>query len=1185
MSDDKYDVYISSSSRERDFAGRLSQSLRGNGFSVYSFLDVLVGESWEAVTTRALLGSRFVVAVLSEGSVTSIWAQKEWARALEREQAEGRVVVLPVRLDNYDVPAELARKLWIDLRDWVTPERFNEGVTALIRSMGQLSQPAEAGRRSADEPSVSPLAVPPDLIQSCMTGECVLFAGAGLSARCGVPVWDRFLLDLLDFASGHNTVEADYAQSLRAALREGERSEAADGIVQGFGGDRQPLQTFLQEYYSGGGEIGRTHRLLQQIPFASLITTNYDRLLEETFPEYAANGLFTPKDAEPLLDALAQKRRFLLKLYGQIERQETLIFAPFEYREALTSNISFARFMEGIFFSRTFLFLGLSLDGIQDFLSGFLFRGVSPRKHFALVAVSGRAWKTKCELLLRRYNIEVIPFAQSAEFSEVDTFVEELSRAVRPAGAGAPASPAEAPALPGLRRLVLEDIGPFERLELDFPKGQNWKVLLGDNGVGKSTILKAIAVAIIGPDAKSFAARLVRTGKTLGRITLHTEHNPSGYITEILTKDMLSEAEVLSRPSRPMEAEGWLALGFSPLRLVTWSPSTGPQPIVQKGRPTADDLLPLISGEADPRMDRLKQWIVNLDSADKPGRVITLAGHQARVRSIQFAPDGRTLISGSIDKTVRFWDCWTGAETGRIAAHSAGVNSIALSGDGKVLATGSYDRTAKTWNVANRGYIRSFEGSFSQILAVTLSADGETLVTGSESGSVRIWGRDGRELRKVGATTGKWSLALSPGAKVVAAGSYSGHITFIEAATGAILRTIHVGRGCVMGLAWLPDGGRIACASKNGPVNLFDAATGDTRKEFAGTDTYCVAVSPDGRTLAAGFENGEVKAWDIDSEREVLRVHAHPQPVWSVAFSPDGRVVASGSEDRTIKIFNLPGTIQSGAQQETIRRFFRLIGKLTDRTDIDFLKVTDDYHVMIRVADATAGVPLELLSQGMTSLFGWVGVLCQRLKETLQAPTQDPLPVESYALVLIDELDAHMHPRWQQVLVERLKKVFPNAQFIASTHSPLIVGGLAKSEVDRFTMRHHQVAKVDFDSDMTLGRTDQVLTGSLFGLETTLDTTTQSYMTEYEELLGEPERNETQEARFQELGAILEARIPPSPPDLVGRRAGELLEALRAEDGSAAAREGEAAAAEDSKYGPRVRERMAQLAKVLRGEA
>jgi hypothetical protein len=113
--------------------------------------------------------------------------------------------------------------------------------------------------------------------------------------------------------------------------------------------------------------------------------------------------------------------------------------------------------------------------------------------------------------------------------------------------------------------------------------------------------------------------------KTRGRISVFTDLNPHGYVTEILPKDMIAEAEVISRPSRSLEAEGMLALGFSPLRVVTWNASTGPQETLQKGRPTADDLVPLLSGEIDPRMDRLKQWIVNLDAADKPRQISHVA--------------------------------------------------------------------------------------------------------------------------------------------------------------------------------------------------------------------------------------------------------------------------------------------------------------------------------------------------------------------------------------------------------------------------------------------------------------------------------------------------------------------------------------------------------------------------------
>ena len=75
-----------------------------------------------------------------------------------------------------------------------------------------------------------------------------------------------------------------------------------------------------------------------------------------------------------------------------------------------------------------------------------------------------------------------------------------------------------------------------------------------------------------------------------------------------------------------------------------------------------------------------------------------------------------------------------------------------------------------------------------------------------------------------------------------------------------------------------------------------------------------------------------------------------------------------------------------------------------------------------------------MISQGTQSVIGWTGVLLDRLHEVYSHEEQ---PREQSALVLIDEIGAHMHPLWQQTIVPGLKELFPNVQFIATSHSPL----------------------------------------------------------------------------------------------------------------------------------------------------
>jgi WD40 repeat protein len=115
-------------------------------------------------------------------------------------------------------------------------------------------------------------------------------------------------------------------------------------------------------------------------------------------------------------------------------------------------------------------------------------------------------------------------------------------------------------------------------------------------------------------------------------------------------------------------------------------------------------------------MDRLKQCIVNLDAADKPRETRTLSGHGGRVTSLAFRADGRILLSGSIDGTVREWDTLTGQELRKINAHSSGVNAVAYTSNSTTILSGSYDHTLKSWSTDEGRYLTKFRGNQSQVL-------------------------------------------------------------------------------------------------------------------------------------------------------------------------------------------------------------------------------------------------------------------------------------------------------------------------------------------------------------------------------------------------------------------------------------------------------------------------------------
>ncbi len=79
-------------------------------------------------------------------------------------------------------------------------------------------------------------------------------------------------------------------------------------------------------------------------------------------------------------------------------------------------------------------------------------------------------------------------------------------------------------------------------------------------------------------------------------------------------------------------------------------------------------------------------------------KTLTLKGHSGPVNSASFSPDGKRIVSGSEDKTLKVWDAQTGRETLTLKGHSDAVTSVSFSPDGKRIVSGSGDKTLKVWD-------------------------------------------------------------------------------------------------------------------------------------------------------------------------------------------------------------------------------------------------------------------------------------------------------------------------------------------------------------------------------------------------------------------------------------------------------------------------------------------------------
>ncbi|KIN97752.1 hypothetical protein M404DRAFT_159655, partial [Pisolithus tinctorius Marx 270] len=118
---------------------------------------------------------------------------------------------------------------------------------------------------------------------------------------------------------------------------------------------------------------------------------------------------------------------------------------------------------------------------------------------------------------------------------------------------------------------------------------------------------------------------------------------------------------------------------------------------------------------------------------DWPAVQLYLQGHDTGVNSVAFSPDGKRIVSGSWDNTVRVWDVERGVQIGSpLEGHTQPVNSVAFSPDGKRIVSGSWDNTVSVWD-AERGVqiCHPLEGHTESVTSVAFSPDGKRIVSGS----------------------------------------------------------------------------------------------------------------------------------------------------------------------------------------------------------------------------------------------------------------------------------------------------------------------------------------------------------------------------------------------------------------------------------------------------------------------
>lgn len=310
----------------------------------------------------------------------------------------------------------------------------------------------------------------------------------------------------------------------------------------------------------------------------------------------------------------------------------------------------------------------------------------------------------------------------------------------------------------------------------------------------------------------------------------------------------------------------------------------------------------LVSGSDD---QTIRLWDV------ETGTCLSVLQGPSRVFSVALHPDGNTLASGHQDEIVRVWDWRTEECLHKLTGHMNRIWSVAFSPEGDMLASGSNDHTVRLWDVNRGECLRELKGHSHRVRSVAFSPDGVLLASGSKDSTIGIWEvKTGQLLRRIeGSLRGVKSVAFSPTGKILACGTDDRTIQLLDVDTGHPIKTIEGHTSWIRSVAFSSDGKTIVTSSEDQTVRLWEASTGQCLKTLQGYTewVYAVAFSPDGKVVATGGGDLVVRLWkwEQSTERPIRALEGQTDWVRSIAFSPNGELLAAGGEDNMVRLWRV----------------------------------------------------------------------------------------------------------------------------------------------------------------------------------------------------------------------------------------------------------------------------------------
>jgi len=275
-----------------------------------------------------------------------------------------------------------------------------------------------------------------------------------------------------------------------------------------------------------------------------------------------------------------------------------------------------------------------------------------------------------------------------------------------------------------------------------------------------------------------------------------------------------------------------------------------------------------LAGSAITTDDQRDQWSIPVWDAVSGRLLHLLSGHTSTVAAVSFSggPGPPRLASVSYDKTIRIWNPQTGECERVLKGHEHKICSVAFSPDGRLLASGSNQRTVRLWDVETGECVRAFDREHAiRVPWVCFSPDGTLLASCGTGGKIVLYDVATRRILRsfLAHQESLRAACFSPDGRQLAAGDDDGMITLWDVSTGRCMTAWKAHQYDIFSLSFHPSGRFLASSSRGKHVKLWDVSSRRCLATLVGHwgEVFSVCFHPNGSTLAS---SGRMLAlWDL----------------------------------------------------------------------------------------------------------------------------------------------------------------------------------------------------------------------------------------------------------------------------------------------------------------------------------